>query len=284
MGQREEWERVKGNDEERNAFLQNSANEYKEKQKTLAKRYKPRKEQEKRIQTLDVTTGELLNITIEEANKLVEKHQQDKKQQKNISSEQKNLNFIQLQKGAGPEVISKIAETSALAVQVLMFFFKNMSKEGVLAVSQSTIAETLGKTRQGISKAIKVLEDNHAVAKAKIGGNSVVYIINPDIAWQKTNVQKKVMYLNGVIMLHKDENKRIFESFERLQEVELKPLSIKTGKLTVAQKNAPTVSTDPSKAGPSETTPDDPFENPYDDTLDEDEYYEHLAKDYEENN
>lgn len=225
-------------DEERNQYLKDSADEYKDRKKQVARRLKRPTVEKMRV--LDPISGELLNLTTQEASDLLQKYQNDESEKRRQSNEQKNNNFIQLQKGTAPEMIAQIVAVSPVAVQVLMFFFKNMSKDGVLAVSQQTIADTIGKSRQAVNQAVKVLEEYHAVARGKIGGSSVVYIVNPDIAWQQTSVKKKIMYMNGVMMLSKSENERIFEEFEKLQSAKLTSLSIKTGNVKVARnQNAP---------------------------------------------
>lgn len=253
-------------DEERNNLLVNGAKEHKKEQQERKARI--RRPQAKKIDVLDITTGQMLKMTMQEANDYAQQYQNEEAEKRRIANEQKNSNFIQLQKGTAPEMIAEIVSVSPVAVQVLMFFFKNMSKEGVLAVSQQTIADKLGKSRQAVNQAVKVLEEHHAVARGKIGGSSVVYIVNPDIAWQQTSVKKRIMYLNGVMMLSKSENERIFEEFSKLQKKtkELTTLSIKTGTVRVARNHAMTekpVTDEPATQEELVTT------EPYDDMFDE---------------
>lgn len=243
--------------EETNKFLLDQAERHKFNTARAAKRLK-RPGQEK-MKVLDPISGQLLDLTMTEASDYMNKLQERESEERRRKEDNKNLNFIQLKKGIAPEVISSIAEESALAVQVLMFFFKNMSNDGVLVVSQSTIGQVLDKTRQGIGKAVKILEQHKAIARGKVGGSSIVYIINPEVAWQQSHTKKKILYAQGVVMLNADENKDIFKQFEAVNSLDLKNLSIKTGNARVAQSK--TEGTAPStKTVPLEIEIDNPDE------------------------
>lgn len=260
-------------DEERNKFLKQSADDYAQKKADLKR--KVRRPTPQKIKVLDPASGELMELTTQEANDFAKQYKIEEAEKRKLANEQKNSNFIQLQKGTAPEMIAEIVSISPIAVQVLMFFFKNMSKEGVLAVSQQTIADTLGKSRQAVNQAVKVLENHHAVARGKIGGSSVVYIVNPDIAWQQTSIKKQTMYMHGVMMLSKSENERIFEEFSKLSKKskEMSPLTIKTGTVRVARNHAMTEKfvSDDTATGHEELVTPEPYEEMYDEH-DEDDY------------
>src|SRR5699024_6410054 len=81
----------------------------------------------------------------------------------------KNPDFIQLTKGIGPATLARIGSKSPSALAVLMFFFENMDKYNTIMVSQNVIAEEIEKSRQTISKAIKVLQDEKVLGVAKVG-------------------------------------------------------------------------------------------------------------------
>ncbi|EAH2163402.1 hypothetical protein D4905_15615 [Listeria monocytogenes] len=124
----------------------------------------------------------------------------------------KNPPFIQLTKGVSPDVIAKIAGESSTAIQVLMFFFKNMDDHNVIMVSQKVIADTINKTTRAVTNGIKVLEKHGAVGIAKVS-NANIYIINPEVAWQKAFKQRSIVKMKAVILLGKEENEKLFSRF-----------------------------------------------------------------------
>src|SRR5699024_8462862 len=106
----------------------------------------------------DIETGEMF----ESAESALQAQREKQKQSKHDESN-KNPAFIQLTKGVYPEVLANIADDSATAIQVLMFFFKNMDYYNVIMVSQNVIAEAVNKTKRAVSNAIKVLENHGAI-------------------------------------------------------------------------------------------------------------------------
>lgn len=161
----------------------------------------------------DIETGEIYE-NAESA--LKAKHEKQKEAKHNESN--KNPAFIQLTKGVSPEVLANIADDSATAIKVLMFFFKNMDDYNVIMVSQNVIAESINKTKRAVANAIKVLEKHGAIGIAKVS-NANVYIINPEIAWQKGFKQRGVVKMKAVVMLGEDENKKLFNRFKSVHQV-----------------------------------------------------------------
>lgn len=128
----------------------------------------------------------------------------------------KNPPFVQLAKEISPPTIGRLSRRSALAVEVLMYFFDNMSKTNVIMISQQSIGDKLGVSRQSISKAINVLKDEDIIGIAKIS-NANVYIINPAMVWGDTNQKRGLVTLNGNILLGEDENEALFKRFRNIE-------------------------------------------------------------------
>lgn len=152
----------------------------------------------------DAMTGEVFE-NAQEA--MAAKIEREKEERAN-----KNPPFIQLTKGVSPDVIAKIAGESSTAIQVLMFFFKNMDDHNVIMVSQKVIADTINKTTRAVTNGIKVLEKHGAVGIAKVS-NANIYIINPEVAWQKAFKQRSIVKMKAVILLGKEENEKLFSRF-----------------------------------------------------------------------
>lgn len=137
----------------------------------------------------------------------------------------KNPEFVQLTKGIGPITLARIGTRSASALAVLMFFFENMDDYNTLMVSQNVIAEELGKSRQTISKAVKILEDEKVIGVGKVG-QANVYMVNQYVAWQNGNKKRRTMNLKGNILLGESENKELFSKFDEIEKGSLKIKSV----------------------------------------------------------
>lgn len=167
-----------------------------------------KEEKEVVIKYFDSYTGEM-----HENAEMALKAQQERQEIENQNAGNKNPPFIQLTKGVSPSVLSKIASESAVAIQVLMYFFENMDDFNFILVSQNTIASAIGRTRKSINQAVKVLEDNGAIGTAKVG-NAIIYIVNPDVAWQKGFKERGVVKVRATVLLGKEENEKLFKRLD----------------------------------------------------------------------
>ncbi len=129
--------------------------------------------------------------------------------------EEKNPPFVQLTKGVGLVTIAKLTEKSPTSISVLMFFFENMDNYNTIMVSQQIIAETIGKSRQTVGVAIKLLEEENIIGIGKVG-QSNVYLVNPQLAWQNGYKKRKTMNLKGNILLGQSENEELFKRFKNI--------------------------------------------------------------------
>lgn len=127
----------------------------------------------------------------------------------------KNPPFLQLTKGVGPNMIAKLSQKHPTSIHVLMFFFENMDDYNTIMVSQQTIADAIGKSRQTVSKAIRILEEENVIGIGKVS-QANVYLINPKIAWQKAYKERGVVKMKGNIILSKEENEELFKRFENV--------------------------------------------------------------------
>lgn len=128
-----------------------------------------------------------------------------------------NPPFVQLYKGVTPTKIARVAQKSPTGVQILMFFFENMDDANVIMVSQDTIAETIGRTRKAVAGGLKALREENIVANGKVGTGNF-YIVNPHIAWQKANKNKKNAVLKAKLILGDSEAEEIFKEFQTVFE------------------------------------------------------------------
>lgn len=164
-------------------------------------------EEQQKSEYIDIYTGAVYSNANSAMQAKLEKEREEESD--------KNPPFYQLSKGIGPVTLAKISEKSTSAISVLMFFFENMDNYNTLMVSQQVIAEEIGKARQTISNAIKVLEDESVIGIGKVG-QSNVYMINPKIVWQNGNRQRRSMNIKGNILLGESENKELFKKFNNI--------------------------------------------------------------------
>lgn len=156
---------------------------------------------------IDINTGQIYESAESalEAQRMQQKEEQAKK----------NPPFIQLYKGVSPKIIQNITREYPIATEIFMFFLDYMDNDNVIAVSQSVIAESIDRTRQTVSKGLKVLEKHGAIWIGKIGRNSV-YIINTEMAWQKAYHDRRFAKMKGSFILGEDENKKMFDKFRNV--------------------------------------------------------------------
>lgn len=162
---------------------------------------------------IDVDTGEIYK----DAEEALERHQSIKQDK----LEKKNSNFIQLSKNVGTNVINVAVAENATAVQILMFFLDNMDNQNAIMVSQSLLVKLLNKSRTTIFRALNYLSDNGIIAVGKVG-TANVYIVNPEVAWQRSYKEREFVNFKGNILLAKSENKELFEKFNKIKYTSVK--------------------------------------------------------------
>lgn len=162
---------------------------------------------------IDVETGEIYK----DAEEALERHQSIKQDK----LEKKNSNFIQLSKNVGTNVINVAVAENATAVQILMFFLDNMDNQNAIMVSQSLLVKLLNKSRTTIFRALNYLSDNGIIAVGKVG-TANVYIVNPEVAWQRSYKEREFVNFKGNILLAKSENKELFEKFNKIKYTSVK--------------------------------------------------------------
>lgn len=133
----------------------------------------------------------------------------------------KNQDFVQFTK-SGLNALAKLK--SAFAVQVFLWLTKEMGNDNALIVSQDTIAEALGVSRQTTNKAISDLEAAQILLVIK-AGTSIVYHLNSNFVWQSWATNKKYAKFSAQIIISEKEYQLSLE--RRL----VKRVSKKQGKL-----------------------------------------------------
>lgn len=163
-----------------------------------------------------IETGEIFHdaVSVERARQM--RNDEIEKKEANERAAKTNPDFIQLTKGISPIVLSNIARESGVALSVLMFFFENMDKSGVMIVSQKTIGEAINTTRQSVANGTKILESAGAIGIGKVG-NANIYLVNPEVAWQQSYAKRKTVSLKAKVIFGKEEAEELEERFKNIE-------------------------------------------------------------------
>jgi len=119
-----------------------------------------------------------------------------------------------------------LLKENATAYRVFKFLIHNMDKTNAIIVSQKTMQEFLGLSRQTISKSVNYLKDKGFIDIFKTG-TSNVYAINDDIVWKthgnKTHFSKfKANVVIGSSEQEKEVEKKINQEFFKKINIEKK--------------------------------------------------------------
>lgn len=173
-------------------------------------------EREKQREYYSIESSEIFP-NADAALEAIRENKEREQEEKRKKLENKNPAFIQLTKGISPAVMFRIASESPTAIQILMYFLENMNNNNAVIVSQKELARIVNKTRQGVAKALKVLESNGSLLIGKVG-TANVYIINSDLAWQGTYKQRRNVILNATVVMEMEDNEEIVKHFSKLRE------------------------------------------------------------------
>lgn len=132
--------------------------------------------------------------------------------------EAKNFDFTQINNQYTWDVISVMAKENSTALQLLMFFGKNMDNYNALSCSQALMGEVLGVGRTTVHKAIKYLSENGYISIAK-QGTGRIYILNDELFWKNKRTNRKYCQFSGSILLSRKENQALFEQLEKSSEI-----------------------------------------------------------------
>jgi DNA-binding MarR family transcriptional regulator len=113
-------------------------------------------------------------------------NQLDKKEAE--AAYKKNHNFVQLYRDQLLQ-LRKLTHKNKTALSVLLLLVEKMDKQNALIISQNTLMKILGKSRQTISKSIKVLKEGNFINIVKVG-TANAYIINANVFWQNSQIMK----------------------------------------------------------------------------------------------
>lgn len=123
------------------------------------------------------------------------------------SNAKKNHDFVQLNR-SGADVIGMIAFRSGLAIAILNIMMKRMRWDNTIMISREAMAHVFGVSNNTISRAIKVLVDNHIIKIRKVG-RSNIYTINVSLVWSTHANLKGLADFSRTLCLDPDDAARL---------------------------------------------------------------------------
>jgi hypothetical protein len=118
----------------------------------------------------------------------------------------KNKDFIQVY-GKGFERISSLIAKNPSAAKLYVFLAEHIEPgTGAVVVSQELLAEELGVSDRTIRRISKVLEEEGAIVRIRLGASSIyAYCLDPEEVWKSWNTNKKYAAFNTkTLARHKD--------------------------------------------------------------------------------
>jgi len=125
---------------------------------------------------------------------LIEQEEEEKERKK-------NHDFVQFTR-KGLSVLSSI--TNPIALRVFLFLSEKMDRENKIIVSQQTLAEVLGVSRQSISTAVKELVDKQMLMILKTGSSNI-YCLNANVVWTTYGNRKEYATFKATVFISKTE-------------------------------------------------------------------------------
>lgn len=92
--------------------------------------------------------------------------------------------WVQTERAAHEAFVNLITR-SPLAAKIMHTLVSRVGEHNAVVISQATLAELTGSTRQGVSKALKILVADRWIEIRRIGatGQTNAYIVNDRVAW-----------------------------------------------------------------------------------------------------
>jgi len=112
---------------------------------------------------------------------------------------------------AAHEAFANLITKSPLAAKIMHTLVSRIGDHNAVVISQGTLAELTGASRQGVNKAIKILTAGRWLEVRQIGatGQTNAYVINDRVAWSgKRDGIRYSLFSAAVIVSEKDQPDR----------------------------------------------------------------------------
>jgi DNA-binding transcriptional ArsR family regulator len=119
----------------------------------------------------------------------------------------KNKDFIQVY-GKGFERISSLIAKNPSSAKLYLFLAEHIEPgTGAVVASQELLAEELGVSDRTIRRLTKVLEEEGAIIRIRLGAGSIyAYCLDPNEIWKSWNTTKKYAAFNTKTLARQKDN------------------------------------------------------------------------------
>lgn len=120
----------------------------------------------------------------------------------------KNYNFIQFYR-YNMKAYRSLIDQNPTAAKIFLFLAEHMKHENAVTCSNQVLQEQMGKSRQTIWKAIKILKESGYLNVFRLGGGANTYALNKNVVWTGSKYGKDYCVFEGPVLISVEENKKL---------------------------------------------------------------------------
>lgn len=124
------------------------------------------------------------------------------------------MDFVQVTRGYLRD-LRELSRKSPAAWNIFSLLTERMNKGNAVVISQATIAQILGYTRQTVNKAVSLLESERWLQVVKIG-QSNAYILNSKVVWRDHSGKRYAGFFAEVVAAESEQTTPI-EDWDRIE-------------------------------------------------------------------
>jgi len=170
---------------------------------------------------VNLETGELLNDSLSDISYKLNEDAKKEAYREAANKKSSYDKWAQLNLDYTRELM-KLSMDNGLAHALLYLLVEQMDAFNAVMISSKVLEELTGKSRQTISRAIKVLKDKGFIAVYK-SGNSNVYAINDKVYWKSYGNNRRFSKFPANIVLTASEQEALPKKFETIKKVNGNP-------------------------------------------------------------
>lgn len=120
----------------------------------------------------------------------------------NLPQKSQSGHWVQTERAAH-EAFAALISRSPLAARLMHLLVARIGDHNAVVISQGLLAELAGATRQGVQKALAILERDRWIEVRQIGDRATVnaYVINDRVAWAKSRDGLKYSLFSAVVIV-----------------------------------------------------------------------------------
>lgn len=149
----------------------------------------------------------------------------------------KILPFVQWEKSS-MTAWRKLNMQSPTATNLLTLMIESMNDVNALMMSQQTMAEVLGCSRQTISSAIKILKDGNWIDTVRVG-SSTIYVVDRSVFWTQARNKRHYADFYARVIASENEQKESLAKLKKGKDLKRVPRTSEVDRLTILDDEDP---------------------------------------------